>query len=133
MPFGLCNAPSNDGLGVVLSQEQDGRARPIAYASLGLHPAEKNYKSMKLEFLAMKLVMTHNHDYLLGHKCTAWTENFPLSHLVTAKLVAREHQWVAELAVFDYMVWDPATIMWMPCLGSIHTKVRSQRDPPTTW
>ncbi|XP_068576772.1 E3 ubiquitin-protein ligase TRIM39-like [Cebidichthys violaceus] len=62
---------SHDVLGAILSQEQDGKIRLIAYASRSLHPAEKNYSSMKLEFLAMKWAMTHKfREYLLGHKCT---------------------------------------------------------------
>lgn len=31
---------SHDGQGTVLSQEQDGKIRPIAYGSRSLHPAE---------------------------------------------------------------------------------------------
>lgn len=48
---------SHSGLGVVLFEEQGEVVRPIAYASRSLHPAEKNYSSMKLEFLAMKSAM----------------------------------------------------------------------------
>ena len=70
LPFILEVDASHDGLGAVLSQEQDGKVRPIAYASRSLHPAEKNYSSMKLEFLAMKWAMTDKfREYLLGHKC----------------------------------------------------------------
>lgn len=54
----------------------------------------------------MKWAITHKfHEYLLGHKCVAWTDNNPLSHLSTAKLGATEQRWVAELAVVDYTVW----------------------------
>ena len=57
----------------VLSQEQLGMVRPIAYASRGLKPTERNmtnYSSMKLEFLALKWAMTERfRDYLLGQKC----------------------------------------------------------------
>lgn len=105
LPFILEVDASHDGLEAVLSQEQDGKVRPIAYASRSLHPAEKNYSSMKLEFLAMKWAMTDKfREYLLGHKCMVWTDNNPLSHLSTAKLGATEQCWVAELAVFDYAV-----------------------------
>lgn len=105
LPFVLEVDASHNGLGAVLSQEQDGKVRPIAFASRSLHPAEKNYSSMKLEFLAMKWAMTQKfREYLLGHKCVVWTDNNPLSHVRTAKLGATEHRWVAELAVFDYTV-----------------------------
>lgn len=51
LPFILEVDASHSGLGAVLSQEQYGKVRPVAYASRSLHPAEKNYISMKLEFL----------------------------------------------------------------------------------
>jgi predicted nuclease of restriction endonuclease-like (RecB) superfamily len=56
-------------LGKILSQEQEGKVRPIAYTSRSLHPAEKKYSSMKLEFLGMKWAMTEKCcEYLLGQK-----------------------------------------------------------------
>ena len=60
-PFILEMDASHDGLSAMLSQEQDGKQRVIAYASQHLRPIDKNssmYSSMKLEFLAMKLVVT---------------------------------------------------------------------------
>ncbi|KAL1280061.1 hypothetical protein QQF64_014661 [Cirrhinus molitorella] len=82
LPFILEVDASYGGLGAVLSQEQGGRVRPIAYASRGLRPTERNmvnYSSMKLEFLA-------------------------LNHLATAKLDATEQRWAAQLAAFDFVI-----------------------------
>ena len=97
---------SYGGLGAVLSQEQGGKVRPIAYASRGLRPTERNmsnYSSMKLEFLALKWAMTEKfREYLLGHKCFVYTDNNPLSHLSAAKLGATEQRWAAQLATFDF-------------------------------
>lgn len=99
---------SHGGLGAMLSQEQDGRVRPIAYASQGLRPTERNmanYSSMKLEFLALKWAMTDKfREYLLGHKCVVFTDNNPLSHLSSAKLGATEQRWAAQLAAFDFEI-----------------------------
>ena len=61
LPFILEVDVSYGGLGAVLSQEQNGKVRPIAYASRGLRPTERNmsnYSSMKLEFLALKWAMS---------------------------------------------------------------------------
>lgn len=56
-PFVLEIDASHARLGAVLSQEQDGKRRPTAFASRGLRPTERNmsnYSSRKLEFLAVK-------------------------------------------------------------------------------
>lgn len=107
-PFILEVDASHGGLGAVLSQEQDGRVRPIVYASRGLRPTERNmanYSSMKLEFLALKWVMTDKfREYLLRHKCVVFTDNNPLSHLSSAKLGATEQHWAAQLAAFDFEI-----------------------------
>lgn len=99
---------SYGGLGAVLSQEHQGKVRPIAYASRSLRPTERNmsnYSSMKLEFLALKWAMAEKfREYLLGHKCLVYTDNNPLSHLASAKLGATEQRWAAELAAFDFEV-----------------------------
>lgn len=46
----------------------------------------------------------HRVEYLLGQKCLVYTDNNPLSHLATTKLGATEQRWVAQLAVFDYVI-----------------------------
>ncbi|KAG1952465.1 interleukin-1 receptor accessory protein-like 1-A [Pimephales promelas] len=108
LPFILEVDASHGGLGAVLSQEQDGKVRPIAYASRGLRPTERNmvnYSSMRLEFVALKWAMTEKfREYLLGHKCVVFTDNNPLSHLSSAKLGATEQRWAAQLASFDFEV-----------------------------
>ena len=107
-PFILEVDASHSGLGAVLSQETDGRVRPVAYASRGLRPTERNmsnYSSMKLEFLALKWAMTEKfREYLLGNRCIVYTDNNPLSHLQSAKLGATEHRWAAQLASFDFEI-----------------------------
>lgn len=108
LPFILEVDASHGGLGAVLSQEQEGQIRPVAYASRGLRPNERNmenYSSMKLEFLALKWAMAEKfREYLLGHKCTVYTDNNPLSHLSSAKLGATEQRWIAQLAAFDFEI-----------------------------
>lgn len=105
-PFILEVDASHGGLGAVLSQDHDGRRRPIAFASRSLKPTEKNmdnYSSMKLEFLALKWAITEKFsEYLLGNKVTVYTDNNPLCHLQTVKLGALEQRWVSQLASFDY-------------------------------
>lgn len=62
-----------------------------------------NYSSMKLEFLALKWAMSEKfREYLLSHSCIVYTDNYPLSHLSSAKLGAKEQRWGAQLASFDF-------------------------------
>ncbi|XP_062407933.1 uncharacterized protein LOC134099157 [Sardina pilchardus] len=80
LPFILEIDASLSGLGAVLSQDQGGQVRPVAYASRTLSRAEKNmpnYSSMKLEFLALKWAMSEKfREYLLGQKCVLVKEWF---------------------------------------------------------
>ncbi|KAL4007870.1 hypothetical protein ACER0C_001722 [Sarotherodon galilaeus] len=107
-PFILEIDASHSGLGAVLSQEVEGVVRPVAYASRGLRPHERNmdnYSSMKLEFLALKWAMAEKfREYLLGHKCVVYTDNNPLSYLSSAKLGATEQRWASQLAAFDFEI-----------------------------
>ena len=66
-PFVLHTDTSQEGLGAVLYQKQDGKTRVIGYGSRTLTKAEKNYflQSGKLEFLALKwAICEHFRDYL---------------------------------------------------------------------
>jgi hypothetical protein len=72
----------------------------VAYASRGLSNSEKNYPVHKLEFLALKWAVTEKyHDYLYGNTLTVLTDNNPLTYvLISAKLDATGHRWIAALA-----------------------------------
>ncbi|KAI3374581.1 hypothetical protein L3Q82_021152, partial [Scortum barcoo] len=108
LPFTLYSDASNQGLGAVLAQVQEGQERVIAYASRGLHPAEwndANYSSFKLELLALKWVVTEKFkDYLTRAQFTVYTDNNPVAHLQTALLGAVEQPWVAQCASFNYNI-----------------------------
>ena len=90
-----------------MSQDQDGKRRPIAFASRGLRKSERNmnnYSSMKLEFLALKWAISEKfREYLLGHQFTVYSDNNPLSYIqTTAKLAAVEQRWASQLAHFNF-------------------------------
>jgi hypothetical protein len=89
-PFELHTDVSAQGLGAVLYQESEGEKRVIAYASRALGKSERNYPAHKLEFLALKWAVTDKFkDYLYGAKFFVFTDNNPLTYvLTTAKLDA---------------------------------------------
>ena len=90
-PFKVHTDASEHRLGAVLYQDQDdGTTRVIAFASCSLSNAEARYHSSKLEFLALKWsICDHFHEYLYGAHFEVFTDNNPLTYmLTTAKLDA---------------------------------------------
>ena len=103
-PVILHTDASGDGLGAVLSQEQGGVRRVIAFASRGISKTKRNYPAHKLEFWALKwAVMEKFHDYLYGNSFSVITDNNPLTYVLrNAKLDATGHRWVAQLANYNF-------------------------------
>lgn len=85
-------------------QDQGGHKKVISCASKGLNKAERNYPAHKMEFLALKLVITEKKrtekfkDYLYGYNFIVLTDN---NQLTTAQLNATGDGRVAALAAFD--------------------------------
>lgn len=90
-PFILHTDASNQGLGAVLYQRQNGKLRVIAYGSRTLTAAEKNYHlhSGKLEFLALKWAITEKfRDYLYyAPFFTVYSDNNPLTYSMYSPLL----------------------------------------------
>ena len=111
---------SQEGLGAVLYQEQDGKLRVLGYASRTLTPSEKNYHmhAGKLEFLALKWEVTEKfRDYLYySTSFTVYTDNNPLTYVLSsAKLSEVGHRWVAELADFNFNIkYRPSPVPGLP-------------------
>ena len=82
----------------------DGWFHPVAYGSRALTRHEKNYHSMKLEFLALKLaIMEHFKEYLLYQPFLVRTDNNPLTYIMsTPNLDATGHHWVSALAKYNF-------------------------------
>ena len=84
VPFVLETNASVTGLDAVLSQEQtDGKIHPIAYASHSLNVHEKNYGITELETLGLVWATRLFRPYLLGHKCTVYTDHSV--HFITSE------------------------------------------------
>ena len=124
-PFRLETDAYGEGLGAILLQESDdGQYHLVAYASQELKGGEPKYHSSKLEFLALKWVVTEQfREYLQYQPFTVQTDNNPLTYILTMpNLDALGHRWVAALAGYnmkleylkgsDNKIAD--TLSWLP-------------------
>lgn len=105
-PFELHTDASGKGIGAILYQTQEGQKKVIAYASRSLSKSEKNYSAFKLEFLALKWAVTEKFsDYLLNNQFVVYTDNNPLTHILSsAKLDATGQRWVSALGQYNFTI-----------------------------
>jgi len=73
---------SGHAIGGVLSQEQEGEWKPIAFLSRTMQPAEQNYKIYDKELLAIVEALTKWRQYLLDAKepFEVWTDHENLKY-----------------------------------------------------
>ena len=78
--------------------------------SRSLSKTERNYDAHKLEFLALKWSVTEQfHEYLYGGSFEVFTDNNPLTYiLTTAKLDATGQRWVVTLANYNFKIFYKA-------------------------
>ncbi|GJT39492.1 putative reverse transcriptase domain-containing protein, partial [Tanacetum coccineum] len=101
-----CNAP-NKGLGVVLMQNE----KVIAYASRQLKIHKKNYTTHDLELGAVVFALKIWRHYLYGTKCTVFTNQKSLQHILDQKeLNTRQRRWL-ELLIMTIGLDHPKQIL----------------------
>ena len=90
----------------MLSQEKDGKLRPIAFASRKTNTAESNYAAHPLEFLALKWAVTNKFkDYLQYAPFKVLTDNNPLLYILRRlDIDAVSQRWAAELSKYDFEI-----------------------------
>lgn len=101
--FVLDTDASNEGMGAVLSQIQDGEEKVIAYASKTFNKAQQNYCTTKRELLAVVNFVRLFRHYLIGRKFVLRTDHAPLLWLKNFKdpegMYAR---WITILENYDF-------------------------------
>ena len=119
---------SQEGLGAVLSQTQEGVERVIAYYSRAMSRPERNYCVTRKELLAMLSAVSHFHPYLYGRKFLVRTDHSSLQWLLRFKepegQIAR---WLEKLQQYDFSVAHRAgkahgnadALSRRPCLGGL--------------
>lgn len=84
-PFILDTDASNYAIGAVLSQEQEGSERVVAYASRTLSKPEQNYCVTRRELLAIVHFLKHFRHYLYGQDVVVRTDHGALTWLLKFK------------------------------------------------
>ena len=85
----------------------DGRERPVAYASPTLTPSERNYVQIEREALSIVYGVKKNHQFLCGRNFTLITNHQPLLAILGPKAAiptlaaARMHRWAIVLSGYD--------------------------------
>ena len=99
-----CDA-SNVGVGAVLSQEQDGEERALAYASKTLGKAERNYCVTRRELLAIVTFVKQYHHYLYGTRFLVRTDHAALYWLLRKKdPEGQMARWLSFLQSYDMVI-----------------------------
>ncbi|GKB46755.1 putative reverse transcriptase domain-containing protein [Tanacetum coccineum] len=95
-----CNA-SIKGLGAVLMQKE----KVISYTSRQLKIHEKNYTTHDFELGAVVFALKIWRHYLYGTKCTVFTDDKSLQHILDQKeLNMRQRRWLELLSDYDYEI-----------------------------
>ncbi|SJL16239.1 uncharacterized protein ARMOST_19759 [Armillaria ostoyae] len=98
---------SNGAIGTVLSQEQEGRWRPVAFMSKVLTAMECNYEIYNKELLAIMLALSEWRHYLMGalEDVEIWTDHQNLQYFrKPQKLNCHQARWVTELAEYHFIL-----------------------------
>ncbi|SJL04701.1 uncharacterized protein ARMOST_08071 [Armillaria ostoyae] len=98
---------SNGAVGTVLSQEQEGKWRPVAFMSKALTVTERNYEIYDKELLAIMLALSEWRHYLMGalEDVEIWTDHQNLQYFrKPQKLNRRQARWVTELAKYHFVL-----------------------------
>ena len=105
LPFDLYIDASDDALGMVLGQIQNGREVVIAYSGRKLLPAEKNYSVTEREALAAVAGVKYFQPYLYSRKFTIYTDHNAVRWLMNIREpTGRLARWALLLQQYDFEI-----------------------------
>ena len=96
---------SGHAIGEVLSQEQEGKWKPIAFLSRTMQPVERNYEIYDKELLVIVEALTKWRQYLLdvAESFKVWTDHENLKYFREPhKLNGRQARWYLKLQDYDF-------------------------------
>ena len=99
---------NNGGYGACLCQiDEEGRERPICYASTSLSKQQKGYGSTEAECAAMMWALRKWRHYLQGNTCIAVTDHAALTSLTKANKQFSNRKlanWAVEMSDYDLII-----------------------------
>ena len=98
---------SGHAIGGVLSQEQEGKWKPIAFLSRTMQPAERNYEIYDKELLEIVEALSKWRQYLLDTAETfeIWTDHEKLKYFREPhKLNGRQARWYLKLQDYNFIL-----------------------------
>lgn len=103
LPIRVTTDASQYALGAVLEQVENSTARPVAFHSRTLNPAEQNYAAHERELLGVVDALRVWRVYLHGQSFTICTDHFPLKYLETQpNLSQRQVRWLERIVEFNF-------------------------------
>jgi hypothetical protein len=103
--FLLDTDASDEAIGAVLSQLQDGREVVIAYASRRLSQAERNYCVTRRELLAVVAFVKYFRHYILGRHFVIRTDHAALQWLHrVSEPIGQQARWLELLEEYDFEI-----------------------------
>lgn len=105
LPFILDTDASQFGIGAILSQEQHGEEKVIAYASRTLSKAERRYSVTRKELLAVVTYIHYFRQFLLGRQFTLRTDHGSLQWIQTLKEPEGQlARWLERLQEYNFEI-----------------------------
>ena len=98
---------SGHAIGGVLSQEQEGKWKPIAFLSRTIQPVERNYEIYDKKLLAIVKALTKWRQYLLDavEPFEVWMDHENLKYFREPhKLNGQQAQWYLKLQDYDFIL-----------------------------
>jgi len=103
--FTLDTDASNDSIGAVLSQCQNGVERVITFGSRSLDKRERNYCVTRKELLAVVHFLRYFKRYLLGRRFRVRTDHAALTWLKrTPDPIGQQARWLEQMEKYDFVI-----------------------------
>ena len=118
------------GIGIVLTQLQNGLWRVISYASRNLTDVERRYSQTEKEGLALVWACERFKLYVYGREFELETDHKPLKHIydTSSKPFARLERWVLRLQGYNFkVIYRPGKTNIADALSRLNYMV--QKDP----